>query len=65
MSNNATKIATIRALLESGVASVTVDGVTTAVDREALRIELRRLTEEDDTHRTDRPRAAGIYLGGF
>jgi hypothetical protein len=65
MANNATKIASIRALLESGAASISVDGVTTTLDREGLRLELRRLQDEDDTRQSDRPRAAGIYLGGF
>jgi len=60
MPDNAAKIAEIRTLLESGVSSATVDGVSTSIDRASLRAELRRLEAEDSTARTKRPPAASI-----
>jgi hypothetical protein len=65
MANNASKIAEIKELLESGVTSATVDGVHTAFDPESLRRELRRLEAEDASSQTKRPVAASVYLGGF
>ena len=63
--DNSERIAEIEALLETGAATNNVDGISTTIDRESLRRELGRLRENDDTARPKRPRAAGIYLGGF
>ena len=65
MADNATKIAEIRALLQTGVASTGSDGEHTSFDRQTLEKELRRLESEDDAMQTRRPVASSIYLGGF
>lgn len=65
MADNATEIAAIEALLESGAKSVTVDGVTTQFDLDGLRKELRRLRAEDDVRQTRRPFSASVDLSGF
>jgi len=63
--DNAVKIVKIRTILESGVSSVTVPGVTTVIDRESLRKELRRLEGEDDTLRSRRPPIASINMSNL
>jgi len=65
MANNTAEIERIEELLRSGVKSVTVDGVTTTIDRVALEKQLRRLRAEDDTQRGRRPVAASVDLSGF
>ena len=62
MPDNSAKIAEIRATLESGVSSSSIDGISTSIDRESLRRELRRLEAEDDSNRNRRPVAASIDL---
>ena len=63
--DNTTQIAAIRAILESGVSSVTVDGMTTNYDLVSLRKELARLMAEDDNYASRRPRVASIDLSGY
>jgi len=65
MADNTDEIARIRALLASGVKSVTVDGITTTLDLDSLRRELRRLIATDDALRGSRPVASSIDLSGF
>jgi hypothetical protein len=62
MPDNSAKIAELRTLLESGVSSSSVDGVSTSIDRESVRKELRRLEQADDTARLKRPVCASIDL---
>jgi hypothetical protein len=63
--NNSARIAEIRDFLQTGAASVAVDGQHTAFDLDSLRQELRRLEEEDRAIPIRRPVCASIYLGGF
>ena len=65
MADNSAKIAAIRQILETGVQSTTVDGVSTTFDLDSLRKELTRLEAEDESLQTARPRVAQVYLGGF
>ena len=65
MADNSARIAEIRATLQSGVRSSSVDGMSMSLDLESLRRELRRLEAEDGTAQTRRPVASSIYLGGF
>lgn len=67
MADNTTKIAEIRALLESGVKTTTVDGQTVSLDLDSLRQELRRLVDEDDatTSNLRRPHMSSVNMGGF
>lgn len=62
VADNSAKIAEIRAILQSGVRSSTVDGISTALDLESLRCELRRLEAEDDTAADERPRVSQVWL---
>ena len=63
--DNSTKIATLQALLESGVRQLTVDGITTVYrSADDIRAEIRRLQNEDTTgNQPARPRVRSINLG--
>jgi len=63
MADNATKIAQIRALLQTGAKASGSDGEHTSFDLDSLRQELRRLEDEDATAQTRRPFAASIRFG--
>ncbi len=63
--DNASKIAEIETILESGATYVLVDGVATSLDHASLRKELTRLRAEDDAQRGRRPRAASIDLSNL
>lgn len=65
MPDNTAKIAAIRAALESGATTVTVDGTTTTLSPDSLRTELRRLMAEDTAQRAKRPVLASVDLSGF
>lgn len=65
MPDNTTKIAEIRETLESGVSSSSIDGISTSIDRDSLRRELRRLLAEDDSRRGRRPAVASIDLSNL
>lgn len=55
------KIERLRELLQSGVTSVTVDGVTTSFDLTSARRELREL-ERQEGLRTRRRRIIGVRM---
>lgn len=62
MADNAARIAEIRNLLRTGVQSSSVDGVSTTLNLDSLRQELRRLEAEDDTAADSRPRVSQVWL---
>lgn len=62
MADNAARIATIRRILQSGAKSTSVDGVSTTLDLDSLRQELRRLEAEDDEASENRPRVSQVWL---
>lgn len=57
------EIAKLEKLLNSGVSTVSVDGVNVALDVDAIRRRLRELRLEDDTQKARRPVASIIKLG--
>lgn len=65
MPDNTARIAELDEILESGARSVSVDGVSTALDLEMIRRERDRLIAADDTRRSDRPTVCGVNLGSF
>lgn len=65
MADNTAKIAELRAILQSGVTTISVDGTTTTVDLNQIRLELRQLIAEDDTQKTRKPRLSSVNLGGL
>ncbi len=65
MADNATKIATLQAILDAGASGVSVDGQSVRYDMAAIRKEIRELKAADPNFRNRRPRAASINLGGF
>jgi hypothetical protein len=60
--DNTDEIARIRALLNSGATTVTVDGQTVVVDHDALRRRLRELQATDSENPIRRPRVSSINL---
>ena len=67
MADNSTKIAEIRALLESGARSISVDGQNVTLDLASLRKELNRLINDDDATVANmrRPRMSSVNMTGF
>lgn len=65
MASNCERIAEIQELLRSGAKEVTTDGTTVKFDPDSLRRELAQLLADDINHRTRKPRASRIRLGGF
>jgi len=65
MPDNTAKIAELRAVIQSGAESVSVDGVSTRVNLDVITAEIRRLEEEDDTVGSRRPAVCGVNLGSF
>jgi len=65
MADNSTKIATLQAVLDTGATTMTVDGITVAVDHASIRKRIAALREADPTLNHARPRASKINLGGF
>lgn len=63
MADNSARIAKIKRILESGVKSTTIDGVTVNYDFDELRLQLRRL-EAEDPNQTARPIVSSIDLSG-
>lgn len=59
------EIARIKAILSSGAQTVTVDGVTAAVDAQALRRRLRELQAIDGTTGIQKPVIQKVWLGGW
>ena len=59
------RIAELEELLHSGVSSVSADGTSTTFDLDSVRKELRSLRAQLPEHRTRRPTASRINLGGF
>lgn len=62
MSDNTAKIAKIRRILQSGAKSTAVDGLSTTLDLDSLRAELRRLEAEDEDASKNRPRVSQVWL---
>ena len=65
MADNATKIAALQSVLDTGATDVSVDGERVKYDPPAIRRRIRDLKAEDPNFRNRRPRAASINLGGF
>jgi len=65
MPDNTRRIAELEAILQSGARSVSVDGVSTQIDLDAIRRERDRLVEADDTRGNERPTVCGINFGNF
>lgn len=61
----AEETARIRELLSSGAASITVDGVTTQIDRTELRRRLRELNATDPATGQKRGVIQRPFLGGW
>ncbi len=53
--DNSLKIAKIKAILEAGATSVSVDGTSVTYDFEQLRTQLRQLQLADDAQKGQRP----------
>lgn len=56
----ADRIADLEKILATGATEIRVDGVSTKIDLDAVRRELRRLQQQQNPHR--RPRCAAIKL---
>jgi hypothetical protein len=65
MANNTAKIAELKAVLQRGVTTVTVNGTTTVYDLDVVRQQLRELEATDDTDATRKPRISSLNLGGL
>lgn len=59
------EIDAIDAKLNEGVTQVDVDGTRTVYDLDALREQRRQLQNKLRSYSLRRPRASGIFLGGF
>lgn len=64
MADNSAQIAELRAILQSGVTTRTINGTTTTVDLNVIRQQLAALMSQDDSEKSRKPRVATIYLGG-
>lgn len=62
MPDNTTRIAALRAILEAGVTSTTVDGTSVAIDLAQVRLELNRLVRTDSASQLRRPRLSSVNL---
>jgi len=65
VADNTQRIAEIREILRSGVASFSNDGTSVTHDFAELRKELRELVASDDTQAGKRPTSFSVDLGGF
>ncbi len=65
MADNTTRIAELRAILEEGVTSSTIDGTSISVDLKQARLELNRLVRADNTQRLVRPRLSTVNISGL
>jgi len=65
MADNTTRIAELRAILESGETSIASDGTSVQYDLKQIRQELNRLLQTDDTNRLIRPRLSSVNLSGL
>ena len=54
MADNATKIATLQAILDAGASGVSVDGESVTYDLAAIRKEIRELKQADPNFRNRR-----------
>lgn len=63
MPDNTDKIDALEEIQDAGIASTTVDGVTTKFDLEAIARRKRELAERDALRKTRRPRISGVDLG--
>lgn len=61
----AAEIARIKRILSSGASSITIDGVSTAIDRDSLRRRLRELQAIDADTGNPKPVIQSVYLGGW
>lgn len=62
MADNTARITELRAILQSGVTTISINGTTTNVDLNQIRTELRQLMAEDNTQKSRRPRLASLNL---
>ncbi|MBX3444264.1 MAG: hypothetical protein KF774_17815 [Planctomyces sp.] len=60
----AERIAILETLLDSGAKTITVDGVVTAIDPDAIRARIAELKEEDPEGQSRRPRLLSIDMSG-
>lgn len=65
MADNTAEIARLRAILNSGKSSYTIEGQTVSYDLAQVRKRLLELIAEDDTETVRRPRSVRIKLDGF
>lgn len=65
MADNTAKIAELRAILQSGVTTVSVAGTTTTIDLNVIRQQLRELERTDDTEGARKPRMTSLDVGGL
>lgn len=65
MADNTAEIARLRAILNSGQTSYSVEGQTVNYDLAAIRRRLQELIASDDTETVTRPRVSRIKLDSF
>lgn len=69
MATTAEEIARIKRILRNGASSITVDGITTAIDREELRRSLKELqaleVDPDTDEEVSAPAIKSVWLGGW
>lgn len=63
--STAGEIARITRILASGATSISVDGVSTSIDRTELRRRLRELQAKDPITGIQRPVIQSVFLGGW
>jgi hypothetical protein len=63
--NNTALIAQLEAILQAGVATVTIDGTTTTYDLESVRRQLADLRRTDTTQNTRKPKCASLNTSGL
>lgn len=65
MPDNSTRIAELRAILESGETAITNDGVSVQYDLDQVRKELDRLLRTDSASALQRPRLSSVNISGI
>ena len=65
MADNTARISELRAILQEGVTTSTVDGTSVTTDLDQVRKELNLLIQTDDTQKARRPRLSSINVGSL